>query len=93
MKSVCSYYRNQGLVFLRSLANLGDWDGDLKSITDDAEEAVLKDSKQYNTEHAKGSLRGLVEDADKMETLLGEIRLDIRDFIAIQKDKSILDTK
>lgn len=34
MKSVCSYYRNQGLVFLRSLVNLDDWDGDLKSVTD-----------------------------------------------------------
>jgi hypothetical protein len=74
------------------LANLGDWDGDLKSVTD-AKEAVLKDSKLYNTEHAKSSLRRLVEDADKMETLLREIRLDIRDFIARQKDKSIFNTK
>jgi hypothetical protein len=34
MKSVCSYYRNQGLVILCSLANLDDWDDDLKSVTD-----------------------------------------------------------
>ena len=38
MKSVCSYYQNQGLVFLRGLANLDDWDGDLKNVTD-AEDA------------------------------------------------------
>ena len=35
MKSVCSYYyRNPAFVFLRGLANLDDWDGDLKSVTD-----------------------------------------------------------
>jgi hypothetical protein len=76
----------QGLVFLRSLANLDDWDGDLKNVTD-AEAALQKDSDQYNGQHAKSSLTRLVEDADKMEILLGGIRQDIRDFIARQKDK------
>ncbi len=52
MKSVCSYYQSQGLVFLRGLANLNDWDGDLKSVTD-AEIALQKDSDQYNKQHAK----------------------------------------
>jgi hypothetical protein len=43
IKSVCSYYRNQGLAFLRSLVNLDTWDSNLKSVTD-AEVALQKDS-------------------------------------------------
>ncbi len=34
MKSVCSYYRNQGLVFLRGMLSLDDWDGDLTLVTE-----------------------------------------------------------
>jgi WD40 repeat protein len=85
MKSVCSYYRNQGLVFLRSLANLDDWDGDLKSVTD-AEVTLEKDSGQYNSEHAKSSLGRLVELAEKMETLFKDVRQTLRDFIVLQKE-------
>lgn len=85
MKSVCSYYRNQGLVFLRSLANLDDWDGDLKSVTD-AEVALQKDSDQYNSQYAKSSLGRLVELAKRMETLLEDVHQSFRDFIVLQKE-------
>jgi hypothetical protein len=85
IKSVCSYYRNQGLAFLRSLANLDDWDGDLKSVTD-AEVALQKDSDQYSSQHAKSSLGRLVKLAEGMETLLGDVRRTLRDFIVQQKD-------
>ncbi|KAI0388306.1 hypothetical protein F5Y17DRAFT_453334 [Xylariaceae sp. FL0594] len=44
MKTICSYYRTQGLVFLRSILNLDDWDGDLKLVTD-AETAVQHDAE------------------------------------------------
>jgi hypothetical protein len=47
MKSACSYYRNQGLVFLCGLANLDDWDSDLNSVMD-AEVALQTDSDLYN---------------------------------------------
>ena len=85
IRSVCSYYRNQGLVFLRSLANLDDWDGDLKSVTD-AEIVLQKDSDQYNSQHAKSSLGRLVELAETMETLLGDVHQTLRDFIDSQKE-------
>ncbi|CAG7939505.1 unnamed protein product [Penicillium nalgiovense] len=29
MKSVCSYYKNRGLVILRSTINLDDWDSEM----------------------------------------------------------------
>ena len=32
MKSVCSYYRSRGAVFLRDLVQLHDWNGQLDSI-------------------------------------------------------------
>ena len=85
MKSVCSYYRNQGLVFLRGMLNLDDWDGDLKLVTD-AETAVQNDAAQSFQEQTKASLGKLVEHAEGMERRLGDIRQDIRDFISQQKD-------
>jgi hypothetical protein len=85
MKSVCSYYRNKGLVFLRGLANLDHWDGDLKSVT--ATEARLKeDSDQYNNQHAKRLLEDLVDSAKVMQSGLGDVHQSLRDLIALQKE-------
>jgi hypothetical protein len=47
MKSVCSYYRNQGLAFLRGLVNLDDWDGDLRNVTDAEVLALLPSMGKY----------------------------------------------
>jgi hypothetical protein len=85
MKSVCSYYRNQGVVFLRDLVNLDGWDNDLKSVID-AEDALQRDSEQYYRDYETSSLRQLVDSGKKMEDLLGDIRQDIRHFISLQKD-------
>ena len=80
MKSVCSYYRHQGLVFLRSLANWYDWDADLKTVTD-AEDSLQRDSDQYDKLHGKSALAQLVKSAEGIEQLLGDIRQDIRQLI------------
>ena len=86
MKSVCSYYyRNPAFVFLRGLANLDDWDSDLKSVTD-AEETLQKDLDRYSSQHMKSTLGQLVKHAKGREKLLGDIRQDVRDFIALQKE-------
>ncbi|RYP44524.1 hypothetical protein DL768_009019 [Monosporascus sp. mg162] len=85
IKSVCSYYRNQGFVFLRGILNLDDWDGDLKLVTD-AEATVQNDAAQYFQEQTKTALGELVKHAKGMETRLGDIHQDIRDFISLQKD-------
>ncbi|KAK4106780.1 hypothetical protein N658DRAFT_555574 [Parathielavia hyrcaniae] len=85
MKSVCSYYRNQGLVFLRGMLNLDDWDGDLKLVTN-AEAIIQNDAAQSFQEQTKTSLGKLVEHAEGMESRLGDIHQDIRDFISLQKD-------
>ena len=85
MKSVCSYYRNQGLVFLRGMLNVDDWDGDLKLVTD-AETTIQNDAAQSFQEQTKTSLGKLVEHAEGMERRLGDIHQDIRDFISLQKD-------
>ncbi|KIW16736.1 hypothetical protein PV08_03925 [Exophiala spinifera] len=85
MKSVCSYYRNQGVVFLRGLISVDDWDGDLKNVRD-AEAIVQNDSAQYIREQTKTSLGKLVELAERMETQLRDIHQDLRDFIDLQKE-------
>jgi hypothetical protein len=49
MKSVCSYYQNRGLVVLREIIRLDNWDGNLKDVQA-AETAVLQDSYVYNAQ-------------------------------------------
>lgn len=85
MKSVCSYYRQQGLVFLRNLVGWDDWDSDLKTV-EDAEATLQKDSDQYNKFHAKSALAQLVERAKSMEELLGDIHQTLREFLTLQKE-------
>jgi hypothetical protein len=85
MKSVCSYYRNQGLVFLRSLINLNRWDDDLQSVID-AEAAVQKDSDQYNDLKAKSALGKLVKDGEERNSLLGDVHQALQDYITLQKN-------
>ncbi|KND89309.1 Vegetative incompatibility protein HET-E-1, partial [Tolypocladium ophioglossoides CBS 100239] len=93
MKSICSYYRHQGYVFLRALANWDDWDAHLKTITD-AEDTLRRDSSQYNKQHASSALGELVGRAEGTQNLLGNIRQDIRELIALQKKaQSDKDTK
>lgn len=85
MKSVCSYYRNQGLNFLRGLVNLDDWDSQLESVTN-AEATLLKDSEQYNTQHAKSALGELVRNGEATQSLLGNFHQTLRDYVADQKN-------
>ncbi|CAK7214687.1 hypothetical protein SEUCBS140593_002265 [Sporothrix eucalyptigena] len=90
MKSVCSYHRNLGLAFLRGLANIDDWDGDLSGVTD-AEATIERLSGQYHREYEKSSLYQLVVQGKEAQILLGDIRKDLREYIAQQQmiqDKS-----
>lgn len=59
IKSVCYFYRNQFWVFLRGFVELDDWSGDLKTVTD-AEDALRRDSEQYNKEHIKLLLENML---------------------------------
>lgn len=49
MKSVCSYYRNRGLVFLKDLVQLHDWEGQINDVTE-ATAAIYKSSQEYSTQ-------------------------------------------
>ncbi len=82
MKSVCSYYRHQGVVFLRGLANWDDWDADLKTVTN-AEDALLKDWGQYDQLHARNARKQLVKRSKEIQGLLQQICQDIGKFIAL----------
>jgi hypothetical protein len=66
MKSVCSYYRNRGLVFLRDIVKLDNWEGDLTAILD-AENCFRQDSKVYTTQQMKSHLEQLVGHARNQE--------------------------
>ncbi|KAI9040783.1 methyltransferase-UbiE family protein [Aspergillus affinis] len=83
MKSVCSYYRNQGLTFLREIGKWDDWDGELNQVTN-AESVVLQYSNQHCKEHSKSALTELVEYGNKLQQELREINMTLRDFYKSQ---------
>ncbi|KAJ9139419.1 WD40 repeat-like protein [Pleurostoma richardsiae] len=56
MKSVYSYYRHRGLVFLRDIVKLDDWDGDQKAILD-AEARFRHYTKAYTTQQTNSHLQ------------------------------------
>ena len=87
MKSVCAYYRNQGLVFLRDVIKLDNWDGNLKSVQD-AENAVRQDSDVYNTQQIRSNLEQLVDIAKNQETkLLQDIHRALHGQVSMQMEK------
>ena len=86
MKSVCSYYRNRGLITLGDIIKLDDWNGNLKTVQD-AENAVRQDSEAYNTEQIKMDLEQLVGIAKKKETKLQNIHLVLQDQVSMQMER------
>jgi hypothetical protein len=59
MRSICSYYRHRGLVFLRDLVNLDNWDGELRAVRD-AESDFQRDFSMFSSEGTRGRLGDLV---------------------------------
>ena len=66
IKSVCSYYRNRFLGFLRDTVKLDGWDGSLKNIQD-AEKAFQLDSSAYNTQKNTANIEVLAKIAMSTE--------------------------
>ncbi|KAL2137517.1 hypothetical protein VTI28DRAFT_9259 [Corynascus sepedonium] len=67
IKSVCSYFRNRGLVFLRDIIKLDDWDADLEAIRE-IERRLRHDVQAYTAQKATSHLEQLVNQAQKQET-------------------------
>lgn len=84
MKSVCSYYKCQGLVFLQSLIIQDKWTEDIKSIRA-AEEELLKDWKKYDMAKASKVRGELLDLTKRMETQLQIIHQNLREFIDQQR--------
>jgi hypothetical protein len=59
MKSVCSYYKNRGFVFLRDIAKLEGWNGDIKAI-EKVETLFYKDSDVHQKENMNANLEQIV---------------------------------
>lgn len=81
--SICSYYRNQGLVFLRGLVDLDKWDGLLSSVKN-SENDVQVSSEKYNNEVATKSMTALVRLTEGTTSKLGDIHEDLQRFIKQQ---------
>ena len=66
IRSVCSYYRNRFLGFLRDTVKLDGWDGSLKNIQD-AEKAFQLDASAYNTQKNTANIEVLAKIAMSTE--------------------------
>ncbi|KAK4139205.1 uncharacterized protein C8A04DRAFT_33317, partial [Dichotomopilus funicola] len=66
VKSVCSYYRNRGLVLLRDVIKLDNWDADFGGIRD-AEKRFQDDTQTYNAQQVTSHLGQLVSHARNQE--------------------------
>ena len=87
IKSVCSYYRNRILGFVRDTIKLDGWDDNLKAVRE-AEKAVQQDSAEYNTQQIRSHLEQLVDIAKNQETkLLQNIHQDLQDQASLQRQK------
>jgi len=86
MKSVCSYYRNQGLNLLLQFANWDNWDDLLKTI-DSNENGVLRDWHSFDKVKAEKLSSELLEHTKNMETQLGDIRQSVLELVTLQQDK------
>ncbi|KAK3363907.1 hypothetical protein B0T25DRAFT_55606 [Lasiosphaeria hispida] len=84
IKSICSLYQHQHFI-LHGLANIDDWDTDLKSITD-AKATLQNNLSQFNSQHAKSLLGERAKEARKREALLRDIHQAIQDSITLQKE-------
>ena len=75
IKSVYSYYRHRGLIFLRDIVKLNDWDGNLKAIQD-AENRFRQYSKAYTTQQTNSHLEQLVTNqrSEKDQQCLKDLR-------------------
>ena len=85
MESVCRYYQNQFLVFFKDILKLEDWDDNMKSI-DDAEQRLLFNSSQYNTQKSLDHLKEIELASKAQESQLNQmvlVLLQIRDNMAV----------
>lgn len=90
MKSVISYYKHQGVVFARALANLDNWDGDLEDVKT-AEKVLLDDWKVYDQIMAQKLSERLIELTENMGKQLGDISETLRDFTDRQEKMRVAD--
>ena len=80
MRSVC--YRNQGLVFLKDLVQLHNWDGQLRDIRE-AETTVLESSGEYSTQQIVDLHE---EEARTLQNIFHELHHGLEKQTAMQKD-------
>jgi hypothetical protein len=78
MKSVCYYHRRRYVTLMRDLIKLENWDGELSDIHA-AEEAVQKDSTQYNTSITRDRLGAIAKTAESQNAKLDSIDSAIRE--------------
>src|SRR5690606_34522045 len=90
MKSVCSYYRNRGVAFLRDMVKLDDWDSALSDIKE-AERIFKSDFAEYQTVEALSRLDDLLRSATSNEEKVDkELAKSFEKLLQEEQDKKCL---
>lgn len=88
MKSVCSYYQNQGWTFLKGILDLDGWAEMLASVKED-EAALEKDSDFYNKLESRNRLGQIVQNGQELQQTLGDFHQTLKDYILSQMSKEM----
>ena len=86
MKSVSSHYTNQGWVFIRTLINVNNWDGQLEGVKE-AKSTAKDSSREYQNVKEQRRMRELVQTAQSTQEILGNFHQTIQDYITKQRSK------
>lgn len=84
IKSICVHYQNKAYNFLRDMFQLENWGSRLQEIKD-SEDAVRKDSHQFNTQQAQLYLHSIAEIASSQEGKLQDIHTTLQTQAAQQR--------
>jgi len=85
VKSVCVRFKKKTLNFVRDMFQLDDWDDRLQEIKE-SEDAVRKDSEQFNTQQVQLYLHSMAETASSQQKKLQDIYAALQAHSAQQKE-------
>ncbi|KAI2637532.1 hypothetical protein GGS21DRAFT_489313 [Xylaria nigripes] len=86
MKSVCSYFRNQSLILLRSIFSFDDWEKDFKLVAD-AETTVCEHVTQFYQAETMAFLDDFLNTSEITRQLIAKIEFNLQDIISFQKNQ------
>lgn len=88
IKSVCSYYNNQGVNFVRGLLKIDDWDALLRAVMI-AEQTLQSNLRNYQDAIVENTMNKIADEAKNMKGILGSILLTFQQIVTQHKEMNL----